>query len=281
MIKKRCALRDSITKRYSTSSRESQTKNCTFNSITANIMVSSPFILQMLTLLMVAVTAHSEKRAAILARRMVNLQSSLHFNSLRSDDIPISMAEYYVASDTCSDVEGLSNNGDPILLLSKMSTSYKNWHNNGTISVTIEKPKMGHFDGIMGKPRGIFFGKLRELHLSHENAKRLAGHFLIRHPDARHWLPDDHESHVHDTRWFEFEVQSVYFVGGFGDRSFIGNISGNVYHQDLRDDESYPCHEVNLQDALPKEVEGGSRSLSQQSSFDGFFQLIKTLIMNY
>lgn len=240
-------------------------------------MVPLQLILQVLMLVMVG-AAHSERQAAVLARRMVDLQSSLHLNSLRSDNMPISMAEYYVASDSCPDVEGLSNNGNPVLLLSRMSTSYKNWHGNGTVSVTIEKPKMGHFDGIMGKPRGVFFGKLKKLHLSREDAKRLASHFLIRHPDARHWLPGDEHSHVHDTLWFEFEVDSVYFIGGFGDRSFIGNISGDVYHQDLSEDEA---HALRLHEISAQGHHGNSQSLPQQSMFSDLLQMMKTLITNY
>lgn len=243
-------------------------------------MVNCALVWHLLALL-ATVRAHSEKRAAILARRMVNLQSTLHFNSLRSNNVPVSMAEYYVASDSCPDVEGLFDNGDPVLLLSKMSTSYKNWHENGTVTMTIEKPTL-HYDGIMGKPRGVFFGKLKKLELSSEDNKRLAAHFLVRHPDARHWLPGSDESHVHDTVWFEFVVESVYFIGGFGDRAFIGNISGDVYHQDLRDGESYSCNHMSSHDyTFPVEYKQDISALPDESFFGRFFQAFKNIVMNY
>lgn len=235
-------------------------------------------------LLLVAATSHSEKHAAILARRMVNIESNLHFNSLKQDGTPVSLIEYYVASDSCPDVEGLSNNGNPILLLSKMSTSYKNWQRNSTVSVTIEKEKRGQFESAMGKPRAIFYGNLKKLDLSAEDAKRLAGHFVIRHPDARHWLPGDDGSHVHDTIWFEFQVDYVYFIGGFGDRSYIGNISGDIYHENLDSDRIVDsCDYLHLADPLADTVQEAKPldSNSDSDSLQGFFQFIKDIVTRY
>lgn len=234
-----------------------------------------------LLLLLVAANARSEKHAAVLARRMVNIESNLHFNSLRADGTPVSLIEYYVSSDSCPDVEVLSNNGNPVLLLSKMSTSYKNWQRNSTISVTIEKERRGPFESAMGKPRANFFGTMKKLDLSAKDARRLARHFVIKHPDARHWLPGDAESHVHDTIWFEFQVESVYFIGGFGDRSYIGNISGDLYHESLDTDKIVDScdylHSKEQYDLDDVEHESAMKEAPSQ----GFFQLLKYIITQY
>lgn len=235
-----------------------------------------------LLLLLVAANSHREKHAAVVARRMVNIESNLHFNSLRSDGTPVSLLEYYVSSDSCPDVEGLSNNGNPVLLLSKMSTSYKNWRRNSSISLTIEKEKWGHFDSAMKKPRGNFFGKLKKLDLSHHDARRLAKHFVMRHPDARHWLPGQDESHIHDTQWFEFDVESVYFIGGFGDRAYIGNISGEVYHKHRGMNKLVdPCEYLHLGERHGQEEVTQLDSASDRDSSQGFFEFIKWIVNRY
>lgn len=184
------------------------------------------------------VHGHSELKAAKVARKMVYSESLLHFNSLTPFGLPVSMVEYYISSDGCHDVEGLSNNGNPILLLSQMSTSYKNFDSGRNVTMTIEKRSLNPFETPMSSPRGYFVGTLTKLDLDPANEKKLAKHFVHRHPDAKHWLPHDDETHVHDTLWLEFDVKNVYFVGGFGSNSYIGNISGDAYHQKLSH-----CHE--------------------------------------
>ncbi|KAI1427342.1 pyridoxamine 5'-phosphate oxidase-domain-containing protein [Xylaria sp. FL1777] len=46
--------------------------------------------------------------------------------------------------------------------------------------------------------------------------------FVSKHPDAKYWLPG---SRVHSSEFVRLVVQQIYFVGGFGDRAFIGWIS--------------------------------------------------------
>ncbi|KAI1276401.1 pyridoxamine 5'-phosphate oxidase-domain-containing protein [Xylaria sp. FL0933] len=43
--------------------------------------------------------------------------------------------------------------------------------------------------------------------------------FVRKHPDAKYWLPG---SQVHKSEFVRLVVQQVYWVGGFGDRAFIG-----------------------------------------------------------
>lgn len=39
--------------------------------------------------------------------------------------------------------------------------------------------------------------------------------FTAAHPDSRRWLPGTEGAHV--SFWAEMEVESVYYVGGFGE----------------------------------------------------------------
>ncbi|KAI0425019.1 pyridoxamine 5'-phosphate oxidase-domain-containing protein [Xylaria sp. FL1042] len=43
--------------------------------------------------------------------------------------------------------------------------------------------------------------------------------FVNKHPDAKYWLPGNR---VHKSEFVRLVVQQVYWVGGFGDRAFIG-----------------------------------------------------------
>lgn len=51
------------------------------------------------------------------------------------------------------------------------------------------------------------------------SAAALSECFVKQHPDAKYWLPG---SRVHKSDFVRLRVQQVYWVGGFGDRAYIG-----------------------------------------------------------
>lgn len=50
-------------------------------------------------------------------------------------------------------------------------------------------------------------------------AEALQSCFLRYHPDARYWLPGNR---IHESGWVRLVVTQVYWIGGFGDRAYIG-----------------------------------------------------------
>ncbi|KAL5528311.1 hypothetical protein ACEPAF_7447 [Sanghuangporus sanghuang] len=52
--------------------------------------------------------------------------------------------------------------------------------------------------------------------------------YLQQHPDARFWLPDDPDG-AHESFWARFDPHSVFFVGGFGNKHFIGDVPLDLY----------------------------------------------------
>lgn len=50
--------------------------------------------------------------------------------------------------------------------------------------------------------------------------------FLDRHEDAEAWLPGNE---IHESWWGRLVVREVYWIGGFGDRAFIGWIPEEVW----------------------------------------------------
>ncbi|KAL5523897.1 hypothetical protein ACEPAG_8070 [Sanghuangporus baumii] len=52
--------------------------------------------------------------------------------------------------------------------------------------------------------------------------------YLQQHPDARFWLPDDPDG-AHEAFWARFDPHSVFFVGGFGNKHYIGDVPLDLY----------------------------------------------------
>jgi hypothetical protein len=50
--------------------------------------------------------------------------------------------------------------------------------------------------------------------------------FVRQHPDAKYWLPGNR---IHQSEWVRLVVEGVYWVGGFGDRAYIGWIDVETY----------------------------------------------------
>lgn len=158
--------------------------------------------------------------AAEVARSILNRGDMLYVSTEKQDGTPVSMPEYYVSSDMC---DGISTNGNPILVLMNISSTLKNIEANGRLSMTIQG-RRPHYPP-MESPRANLFGTLKEI----ETTDALKECYSLKHPDSVPWLPGG-DSVVHDGSFYEFEVDEVYYIGGFGDQAYIGTIDGELYH---------------------------------------------------
>lgn len=68
---------------------------------------------------------------------------------------------------------------------------------------------------LLGHTEAIEGGDDRE----GEVGAKLAKCYVKTHPDAKYWLPG---SKVHESHFVRLVVDQIYWVGGFGDRAFIG-----------------------------------------------------------
>lgn len=69
-------------------------------------------------------------------------------------------------------------------------------------------------------PRYSLLGYLEPIAVdSVEEAGALQSCFLKSHPDAKYWLPGNR---IHASEWVRLVVTQVYWIGGFGDRAYIG-----------------------------------------------------------
>ncbi|AET40097.1 uncharacterized protein Ecym_5338 [Eremothecium cymbalariae DBVPG len=161
--------------------------------------------------------------AAKNLRKIMYQQSALHVNTIdRNSADPASFIEYHVSSDKC---DGVDHNGNPILVLVDMSSSIRNWNENQRISVTVEDTFS--CGTIMSSPRATLFGKLTEMNTTAE----LTSCFKYYHPDAEEWMPKQsvEQGHHHTSKFYQLEVERIYYLGGFGDVSYIGPIEAELY----------------------------------------------------
>lgn len=140
---------------------------------------------------------------------------------------PIGLPDYYAA-----DCEPSKHPGDPTFLAISIATSFRNWRAGSNVSLTITDPgwqKKGHESeahettGLetspASKPRFALIGTVERLTEAEVRESGVENCFLERHADARAWTPGNE---VHESWWARLKVERIYWVGGFGDRAYIG-----------------------------------------------------------
>lgn len=169
----------------------------------------------------------SKEEAARVARTLVHRESLTTLVTVGKNNVPEGYVEYY--ADCGSD-------GNPVMLNVHIGTGFRNIAagSDATLSVRVgdhpvtENTNPWYPGGIVkstaGSPRVSLRGKFEDL--NKDEIEAVEACFLKRHPDAKWWLPGND---VHATHWVKFNVDSLHMVGGFGDRAFIGEISGDVY----------------------------------------------------
>ncbi|KAA8900025.1 pyridoxamine 5'-phosphate oxidase-domain-containing protein, partial [Sphaerosporella brunnea] len=133
--------------------------------------------------------------------------------------LPIGLMDYHA---------DCSATGDPTLLGMGIATSFRNaLPTNSSISLSVREHAPRMFSPV-AHPRVSLIGKLVKIPDEDETEKeRVKRCFVKRHPDAMRWTPGNK---IHDSFWVRFEVEKVYWVGGFGNVAYIGWIPIELYH---------------------------------------------------
>lgn len=68
-------------------------------------------------------------------------------------------------------------------------------------------------------PRFSLIGYIEPIPKEEIEAEAVEECFLSRHSDAEAWLPGNE---IHESWWGRLVVEEIYWIGGFGDRAYIG-----------------------------------------------------------
>ncbi|KAF2257294.1 hypothetical protein BU26DRAFT_513995 [Trematosphaeria pertusa] len=162
--------------------------------------------------------------SAIQARRILHLETIGTLSTL----FPSSTAQEQRPADVGGKPIGLMDyfgdceprTGNPTLLAITIATSFKNVAagSNITLSMRWHAPYRRPYSAA-ATPRFSLVGHLEELTPEEVTRQGVAACFVAKHPDAVSWLPGNR---IHESRWVRLVVEEVYWIGGFGDRAYIG-----------------------------------------------------------
>lgn len=170
--------------------------------------------------------------SAVLARRILHLQSigtlSTRFPAAdhqadalpsyygrRPQDVagaPIGLIDYF------ADCE--PHSGNPTLLAVSIATSFRNEAAGSNISLSVRwEPAYRHPYAALSMPRYSLIGYLEDIPAAELQQHDIEGCFTGYHPDAVTWFPGNG---IHESKWVRMVVREVFWIGGFGDRAYIG-----------------------------------------------------------
>ncbi|KAK6956342.1 hypothetical protein Daesc_001619 [Daldinia eschscholtzii] len=146
--------------------------------------------------------------------------------------VPLGLMEY---------VADCEEEGNPTFLAIKIGTTFRNVESGSNISLAQEwtppyppdkRIKSTFFDWLFGRdtdskdrvpysavnlPRYSLLGYIEKIDAA--DAKALSSCFVDTHPDSKYWLPGNE---IHESEFVRLVVTQIYWVGGFGDRAYIG-----------------------------------------------------------
>lgn len=195
----------------------------------------------------------SVHESAVQARRILHLEnigtlstvfpstsSSLHSTAPTAEDaplplenrpsglggVPIGLMDYYADCEPAT--------GNPTILAIGIATSFKNVAAGSNITLSLRwHPQDGRWHSAASLPRYSLIGHLEEISDDEAKAEGLATCFVKNHPDAIAWLPGNR---IHASHWVRLVVQEVYWIGGFGDRAYIGWIPVDEWRNVTKDE---------------------------------------------
>ncbi|CAI2169647.1 18759_t:CDS:10 [Funneliformis geosporum] len=197
------------------------------------------------------ITYEDETDAAVISRTLVKefgvgtLVTIM--NDHEDDDVrgyPFGLLDYF--SDDCP------STGNPLLLLSDYQKNIKNARSNEwKASLMIRKLSKDDTFFPVAEPRINLFGHLERV--PDDEVADAQKCFLAKHPRARFWIPGV----GHEFYFYRFIVHNIYFVGGFGNKHYIGYINNELYHK-VKPQSTHRCGRILEKDySLEIAMEGG------------------------
>lgn len=178
--------------------------------------------------------------SAMQARRVLNLSSLATLSTVfpgsspsilenRPDNLggsPVGLMDYYAS---CG-----SQPYNPTILAINIATSFKNARAGSNVTLSLRyQPPIDHppADDIYtyspaNLPRFSLIGHIEALSPGEIEVDNVHDCFLRAHPDAEAWTPGNV---IHESFWAKLVVEEIYWIGGFGDRAYIGWIPADEW----------------------------------------------------
>ncbi|KAH8730600.1 pyridoxamine 5'-phosphate oxidase-domain-containing protein [Phaeosphaeriaceae sp. PMI808] len=170
--------------------------------------------------------------SAVQARRILRLESigtlstvfptAPHTTEDRPSDVggaPIGLMDYF------GDCE--PSTGNPTILAITIATSFKNVDAGSNITLNLRwHPQDTKWRSPASLPRFSLVGRIEDLDTEDVANNVVPACYVKYHPDAAWWLPGNP---IHKSKWVRLVVEEVYWIGGFGDRAYIGWIPLNEW----------------------------------------------------
>ncbi|EXJ86516.1 hypothetical protein A1O3_03467 [Capronia epimyces CBS 606.96] len=178
-----------------------------------------------------AFTIPSRYESTVLGRRLLGLSktgilTTVFPENITSDRVPAGVANTpiglpdYIAS--CEEPSG-----NPTLLALTVSTSTQNALAGSNVSLTLswwdQYAQLTHHQpwSAANLPRLNLVGYLEKITDDEVKSEDIAACFTKAHGDSVLWLPGKKWA-AHKGLWVRLVVREIYWIGGFGDRNFIG-----------------------------------------------------------
>ncbi len=180
------------------------------------------------------------RESATQARRVLNLSNIATLSTVFPSSSPSSLEnrpdnlggsaaglmDYYAS---CG-----SQPYNPTILAISIATSFKNARAGSNVTLSLRyHPPSDHppADDVYtyspaNLPRFSLIGHIEALSPSEIETDNVHKCFLRAHPDAEAWTPGNQ---IHASSWTKLVVEEVYWIGGFGDRAYIGWIPVDVW----------------------------------------------------
>jgi hypothetical protein len=161
--------------------------------------------------------------SAVMARRILRLETigtlSTTFPDSSSDTRrpkevggkPFGLMDYF------ADCE---SDGNPTVLAMPIASNFRNVAAGSNMTISIQwHPPVNHPYSAAEMPRFALIGYLEKINAGIRETTRLGICFAKAHPDSVIWMPGNR---IHTSYWARMVVTEVYWLGGFGDRAYIG-----------------------------------------------------------
>jgi hypothetical protein len=131
---------------------------------------------------------------------------------------PLGLMDYY------GDCE--PDTGNPTILAIQIASSFKNVAAGSNLTLSLRWHSPEPVWSIASLPRFALIGYLEDVTDDVVSSKGIDVCFAKYHHDSVVWRPGNR---IHSSKWVRLVVQEIYWIGGFGDRAYIGWIPKDTW----------------------------------------------------